>query len=169
MIKICGIVLLLFGATWAGISAAKKLDMRVKTLRSMLECLELFEWELTTNVPPTNQLFRDVSKRISQPASSFLSACLHQIEINEYSMAEVWENAAKKQLLALNQDDFEVLLPMGAILGRYDADSQKCSIMAVHQRLTGNLSNAIDEKKRLGRLYSTLGVMAGVFLVIIFL
>ncbi len=169
MIKICGMILLLFGATWVGMSASKKLDMRVKTLRSILECLELFEWELTTNVPLTNQLFADVSKRVSQPASLFLNACLQNMRANEYIMSEVWERAAQKQLTSLNYDDLEAVLSLGAVLGRYDTDSQKHSIMAAHQRLCGNLNNAIDEKKRLGRLYRTLGVMAGAFLVIIFL
>ena len=169
MIKICGVILLLFGATWAGLSASRKLDMRVKTLCSVLECLELFEWELATNIPPTNQLFEYVSKRVAEPASLFLDACLQSMQANEYIMSEVWESSARRKLMALNYDDFEVLLPLGAILGRYDADSQKRSIMSAHRRLTDNLNNAIDEKKRLGRLYSTLGVTAGVFLVIIFL
>lgn len=169
MIKIFGAILLLLGATWAGLSASKKLDMRVKTLRSLLECMELLEWELAMNVPPTDQLIKEVSKRISQPASLFLHACLENMRANEYIMAEVWEKTARKQLTALNHDDFEVLLPVGTILGRYDTDSQKHSIMAARQRLSSNLNNAIDDRKRLGRLYSTLGVMAGVFLVIVFL
>ena len=169
MIKMCGIIMLISGTAGLGFFASRKLGMRTKTLQSLLECLEMIEWELETNMPPTKQLFREVSVRVSAPASLFIIECMSKMESDEYSLSEMWNQAAEEQLTALKPEDLEVLLPVGAVLGRYDADSQRNAITAAHNRLDMHWKDSIAEKKRLGRLYNTLGVMVGIFLVIIFL
>ena len=169
VIKLCGVIMLLFGGVWFGLSAKRTLGMRVRTLRSLIECLELIEWELTTNMPPMEHLLCEIAGQASAPAARFFSDCAKGLDRNDQTMAEIWRAAAEETLKPLKAEDLEVLLPVGAVLGRYDVDSQINSVKAARDRLANNLMDSINEKRRLGRLYSTLGAAAGLFFAIVLL
>jgi len=69
----------------------------------------------------------------------------------------------KQANLPLKAEDTAVLMEAGEILGRYDEDNQKAALERLRGRLEENLRRAREEAERLGRVYGTLGMTAGLF------
>lgn len=170
MLKMAGAALLLAGGVGLGISAVGRLERRVTALRSLTEALELMERELDFRLPPMKELIRETARRSAQPASGFLSVCAEKMdEWDGQPLSGLWQQAALEQLPALKSCDLEALFSVGAVLGRYDAESQRSIISAARERLTVFLSDAVEERRRQGRVYGALGATAGAFLVILLL
>lgn len=170
MLKLLGVGLLLTGGVGLGVSAVRRLAARVTALRSLTEALELMERELEFNLPTMDELIGTTAQRASEPAASFLQAC--QVEMEGWegrSVSEIWKQAAYNELSVLKKCDLEALFAVGAVLGRYDAESQRYSMDAARERLAVYLQDAIEEQKRMGRVYGVLGATAGAFLVILLL
>lgn len=163
MIKIIGMFLVIGAGAWAGIYAAKKIEFRETLLRGLVESLELLEWELSFRLPLLKELFKELARQTTGPVSKFYKACGEKTEMTESPITEIWEQTAREELQGLKNGDYDALLALGAVLGRYDAESQRSSVSAVRNRLCINLQEAIEEKKQKGRVYSTLGAAAGIF------
>ena len=170
MLKMAGAALLLAGGVGLGVLAVKRLERRVTALRSLTEALELMERELDFRLPPMKELIRETARRSAQPASEFLNVCAEKMdEWDGQPLSGLWQQAALEQLPALKPCDQETLFSVGAVLGRYDAESQRGVLSAARERLTGFLSDAVEERRRQGRVYGVLGATAGAFLVILLL
>ncbi len=170
MLKIVGAALLLAGGAGFGWSAVKRLERRVNTLRSLTQALELMERELDFRLPPMKVLIGETARRSAEPASGFLRACVERMdELEGQPLSGLWQQAALEALPALKPCDREALMSVGAVLGRYDAESQRGVLSAARERLTGFLADAVEERRRQGRVYGALGATAGAFLVILLL
>ena len=61
------------------------------------------------------------------------------------------------------------LLPLGEVLGRYEAQGQREAIAQARAALDRERARAEGEKLRMGRVYQALGLSGGAFLVILLL
>lgn len=169
MLKGIGAILLIAGGVILGQTAVRCLDHRVTTLRSVVQALELMEHEMEFHLPFTMELMRETARRCAQPASGFLQTCANGVETGEYPVSQIWQQAARENLPALKKGDMDALMTVGSVLGRYDADSQRQTLSGCRECLSGYLSDAVEERRRQGRVYGTLSVTVGVFLVILLL
>ena len=153
-----------------GLGAIRKLEGRVTALRALVEALELMERELEFRLTPMQELLEGTARRVGEPAAGFLGACARGLdELGERSLAELWAREAGERLTPLKPRDLEVVLSVGGVLGRYDAEGQRRAIAACREELTGFLAAAAEERRKQGRVYGALGVTAGAFLVILLL
>ena len=70
-------------------------------------------------------------------------------------------------VLPLKEEDRRILSEAGQILGRYDGEDQRRALAGLLVRLEDQAQEARDEEKRLFRVYTALGVTAGLFCVIL--
>lgn len=168
MLRAVGVVLLLAGSAGMGISAVGRLERRVAALRSITEALALMERELDFRLPPMKELLTETARRSAEPASGFLRACgdgLEGLEGRPFSV--LWRQTAVERLPALKRCDLETLFSVGAVLGRYDGEGQRRVIAAAREQLIRLLSDAVEERRRQGKVYGALSFTAGAFLVIL--
>ena len=72
----------------------------------------------------------------------------------------------KEDPLRCGQSELAELEPLGEILGRYDFDSQSEALDRAIAALKFSLTEAVERRKSLGRVYGTMGVSIGVLLAI---
>ena len=91
-------------------------------------------------------------------------------------LAKIYDNDMRQQLRQavdelelLSLDSRAALLPLGEVLGRYEADSQRQALEHARQALEREEQRAQEERRRLGRVYQALGLSGGAFLVILLL
>ena len=82
---------------------------------------------------------------------------------------EMWSNMALQKLSVLKKSDFDSLLALGGVLGRYDAEGQRDAIGHACASLEHSLLTATEERRNQGKVYGTLSATAGAFLVILLL
>jgi stage III sporulation protein AB len=142
----------------------------VAALHSLTQALELLERELDFHLPPMGELLLAVSQRCQEPASAFLRACGENMaRLDGRPLSQLWHRAARQLLPALKPCDFQALDCVGAVLGRYDGEGQRHAIAAARDRLNTLLSDAVQERRRQGRVYGAVSVTAGIFLTILLL
>lgn len=170
MLKAVGALMLLCGCAGVGFSAVKQLDRRVDTLRSVIAAMELLEKELSFHMLPMRDLLLATSNGTTRPASDFLGECVNALDLYEDRLfSEIWSLSAEKTLVNLNSTDRDALDSLGKILGRFDVDGQRNAIRLTNEQLKQNLTNAVEERGSKGKVYRTVSVAAGTFIVILLL
>lgn len=89
--------------------------------------------------------------------------------IGEHGVQAAWTMAVKEcaSEFSLIEEDEGTLILLGARLGMTDTEGQKKNIDAVCSMLDMNINSAKENKDRYCRLYSSGGVMVGLFLAIV--
>ena len=75
----------------------------------------------------------------------------------------------RTELEGLAPEGRAALLPLGEVLGRYEAQGQREAIAQARAALDRERERAEGEKLRMGRVYQALGLSGGAFLVILLL
>lgn len=167
--RLLGAALAALGAAWLGLSAAARLRRRVGDLRAMADGLELLRRELCGLESPLPEVMEGLSRRARGPAGRLFGGCAQACgALASRPFGESW------RALVLALEDFppegrEALLPLGEILGRYEAGCQGEALERAQAALERALERAEEERGRLGRVYQALGLSGGAFLVILLL
>lgn len=139
-------------------------------LRALVQALELVERELDFCLRSTKDMLWSAAVRSPEPAAEFLRVCAQGMDtLDGQPFSGLWRKAASERLTALKPCDFEVLMSVGAVLGRYESEGQRNSVALARTKLNEQLSDAVEERRRQGRVYGALSVTAGAFLVIMLL
>lgn len=168
MLQLIGAVLLLCASATFGFLAVQGLKERVKQLHFLITALEEMERELHCRLTPMPELLAALEARIPGPVGAFFSLCvsgLHNLGGRPFS--KVWSEALEAADLHLEEGDRILVEELGSCLGRYDGQRQCDSIVQTRMRLEEHLADAAEQRNRLGRVYGTLSLAAGAFLVIV--
>lgn len=169
MIRALGAAMVSFGALWAGWRAVEELRGRVRAAEAVIDGLELLErelWERGTALP---ELLEDLSGRTREPASALFSQCARACR--ELGPCPLWGQlaAADHGAAGAESGGTAALLPLGEVLGRYEADGQREALKRAEEALERERERAEKERDRMGRVYQTLSLAGGAFLVILLL
>lgn len=166
--KLIGVVLILSGSFGIGFLAVRRLRGRVTALRTLTAALDVLVHELEFCLPSMPEWLGNTANRSSEPAASFLRACIEELNLQTgMPLSEIWRTAAEKELPLLKPCDIETIMSVGLVLGRYDAESQKSTISAARSQLAAQMEAAVEERNRCGKVYIALGAAVGIFMVII--
>ena len=169
MIRLVGAILVAFGAAWLGLSAAAELGRRVRRLKSLSIGLELLERELWERGAPLPEAFLELSHRTEEPAAALFAQCADACgALDREPFSEAWRRLVGT-LEGVAPEGKAALLPLGEVLGRYEAQGQREAIVQARAALERAYVRAEEEKGRMGRVYQALGLTGGGFLVILLL
>lgn len=169
MWKLVGAVLVAAGSGWLGLSAASGLTGRLRAVQAMIMGLELLERELWEHGTALPELMDALARRCAPPAADFFHKCAQGCaKLDQVPFGESWRQAVD-ELELLSPEARAALLPLGEVLGRYEADSQRQALEHARQALEREKLRAQEERHRLGRVYQALGLSGGAFLVILLL
>ena len=168
MLKLLGALCLIVGAATPGFAAAARLRARVDCVRAFSEALELMERELSFRLTPMPVLLEKLASGAAPPVDHFFLLCARGLgELGTRSMAQIWRGSLETAGLPLGTEERQVLRGLGEVVGRYDGEGQREALALARVRLDQCLARAEEERSRLGRVYSTLGLAAGSLLVIL--
>ena len=169
MTRLLGAVLVAAGAGWWGFQAAEGLRRRARALRQMAAGLALLEGGLELNAPPLPGLMARGSARSEGPARELFQNCLQGLDqLDREDFSHLWRRLAGR-LSELGGEGQAILLPLGAVLGRYEGARQRESLAAARRQLEALAGRMEEDCRRQGRVYQVLGLSGGAFLVILLL
>ena len=169
MWRLLGAVLLAFGCGWVGFQASLALSRREAALRDTARGLALLEQELELDSPPLPQLMDRLVPRCRGPARELFQGCRGALgRLEEESFSSAWRRLVG-ELEGLGPEGRSCLLPLGDTLGRCGSEEQRQAVSLVGRRLAEAAARAEEDRRRMGRVYQTLGLSGGAFLVILLL
>lgn len=109
---------------------------------------------------------------VKQPLKEFFCAVSERLrELQEASFETVWEEMVKLHLFstAMKQEDLDLILQIGQNLGSSVMGEENRIFQVFEQRMEQALKEAKEEYTDKAELYKRLGIMGGIFLVILLL
>lgn len=134
-----------------GCCADRRLKKRAENLRQLLGVLHSFEVRMRYTAPPLRELLEDCDAEFTRLALE--RSCGADIRGG-------WM-AAAAELPYLNGSDRRLLQELGAVLGTSGAEGQLCYIGQTLAQLSELSKGADADRERLGKLYRTVGALAG--------
>ena len=170
MLKILGALMLLCGCTGIGLLQVKHMDKRIRTLQSIVCALEVMEQELSFRIPLLQEMLTAAVQVTKGSTKMFFTSCKNELNKGfNKPFCEIWSQMAHEQLSALRERDFDPILALGGVLGRYDSEGQLQAIARTRKALEQEYLNAATERSNKGKVYRVVSTTAGVFLLILLL
>lgn len=173
-LKAAGAVLILFSAGGMGFGAARSFRERLtglKTLRRMIYCLR---GEISYSRAPLKEALERVGEKNGTNASLealFLQASARIDDGSGDMFEKIWEKLVdelgrEKEKNGFLDEDVEALRGLGTCLGYLDVKTQERNLSLYLEELDFSIDYLRSHSREQCRLYASLGVSGGLFLVI---
>lgn len=170
MLKLFGAVLVLLAGTMLGFAKASVYARRPKQIRGLIHALQRLETEMNygfTLLPEA--LLRIAGQLEPQLAVLFRTAAEPLLAGDGATAGESWRNAVNAcwKQTALSSNEREILSQMSFTLGISDRDDQIKHLRLAVSLLQAEEQSAWDDQRRYEKMWRSLGVLAGAFVVIL--
>lgn len=159
---------LIFVGGYIGFAVSKRFQNRVKQLESMAVMLQRIRVYLEYEQTPTKLLIQKLSQSESLSDLCFLKRCAEKMGENP-NFAIAWQESIRKvkTQLALEEEDYDILMQLAELLGVYDVQAQISGILVLETMVKQQIEEATEQYKTMGKLYRSLGVLGGIAVAIL--
>lgn len=164
--RLTGAALLLAAGLLAGLAGADGLRCRAALRADLCRMLELMGYELERFHTPLPELFQKLCALMDGQAGGLcrrMRAGLDQLGRQE--LAEIWAQA----LTPLPATERNILMPLGAVLGRYGAQEQLQAVTAARLEMEQARDRARLEQQEQGRMVVGLSAAGAALLAVLLL
>lgn len=163
-----GALLILVGFGGLGFGALMGKKHQIQRVQGMVQGLAYIEREISFHLTPLPDIYKNLSTQLPPPLCQFFQQLAKGMSALEtQGMGERWCQGLSQ--LYLGQGGEDCLVPLGQVLGCYDAESQSQAILQAKGQLEDYLQGLEEESCKAQRLYGTLSLGLGGLLVIVLL
>lgn len=171
--KWIGSLIILFAAGGFGIWSAAQWRERLRLLEKLRQMIYFLKGEITYSHAPLAEGLERVGKREGGPLGTLFTSAAEGICRQEgESLQEIWRKevanlSSPRIRLPLTEEDLGQLSGLGEHLGYLDVDMQERTLKLYLEQLDMSIDYLRTNQREKCRLYTSLGIMGGMFLVII--
>ena len=171
--KWVGAGLVLFSAGGMGLWYSWQWKKRLRTLLQLRQMVYFLKGEITYSHAPLPEALERVGKRAGGGLGRLFVSAAERIGRQEgETFQEIWKDETEKLAgqemgIVLSGEDVEHLSGLGEHLGYLDVDMQERTLLLFLEQLDDAILYLKSHQKEKCRLYASLGMMGGMFLVIV--
>jgi stage III sporulation protein AB len=167
--KWIGALLFIAATTWGGIEWSRNLNNRPRHIRQLKNALQILEAEILYSQLPLQEVFTTIAGQIPQPARSFFQELGRGMEGRTPDLFTIWDKQVQAFVnrSCLTHNEQEILQQFGRTLGQYDFEQQQKHIRLTVSHLERELEEARDNRNKYGKMAKSLGLLCGIFIVIL--
>ena len=172
MLKLAGAGLLLFACAGWGFSVSWQLWERMRDLRELRRIAALLRQEISYAGTALPEALGRIAKKVSRPFGEFLDRLAQElVKYPGDSFAMIFAEQVDEQLYrtALEPQDLADFKELGRYLGYLDKEMQLANLDLYLAETEEKLARLTQELPARRKLFQVLGVMAGLFLAVLFL
>jgi len=171
-LKIIGSLLIVLSSSMIGYYFGNKYSARLENLLHLEQCIKILETEIVYGAVPLPEALNNVYLKGNKKVSYIFKQIRNNLLYNkDGDLLESFE-VVKRQLieeLNLNDEDVELFLSLGRLLGISDRADQEKNFKLILNQIDILKNEAKLEKDRNEKMYKNLGILAGIAIVIILL
>ena len=170
MLKIAGSILILFGAGGYGSCLCNYLKQHLKQLLTFRDIFVQMDSGRECLRLPYSQLLRRTATGKSKLFSEILLQIAEEMEKNrEADVGILWTEALeeRKKEILLKEEELSLIITLGKNIAYEGKSTKVCEIYFM--QLEDKIVQAMDEKKEKQKLYGSVSLLGGLFLVILLL
>ena len=165
LIKCFILFLILVSSTLIGKFLSKKYINRLEELEDIKNALNILKTKIKFTYEPIPEVFSEISQNVNKNVASIFN--LAKEEMKEKQASEAWELAVEKTECNLKKEDKKIIKTLSKLLGQTDVEGQISQIEITEEFLEGQIKEAEEERKKNEKLYTRLGTVLGLAIVII--
>lgn len=170
IVKIIGCILIIGACSYMGFFLGKQFNARLEQIRKLRSSLKMLETEISYSMNPLPEALYKVGMRIPGPVGVLYKYTAGLLEKNlGLPMEQVWRSGLNKLFKesSLKKEELDILDDFGLGLGGSDKEEQLKNLHLTQEHLRIIELNAESDRNKYERMYKTLGVLAGVALVLV--
>jgi len=165
MIKYFILFLILVGSSLIGRFLSKKYVYRLEELEEMQNALNIFKSKIKFTYEPIPEIFEEISQNTNRNIGNIFKTAKEKMNQTTANLA--WEQAVEETATNLKEEDKRTLKILSKLLGQTDSEGQTSQIEITEKFLEGQIKEAAEEKQKNERLYTRLGTILGLAIVIV--
>lgn len=172
MQRVIGGLLILTATGGAGYVYGRELKRYLERILYFRYVMSLIKGEIAYAHAPLPEIFYEVSGRVKEPYRRWLIKTANEMEQREeYGFARAWNRCADKYLkeLELKNEHFILVKEPGTFLGSLEKDTLDHAMQLYLNKVDLEIEKLRDGLAAKTRVGSCLGVMSGIFLIVILL
>ena len=148
-----------------GLLISKKYEERVVQLKEFKNALNMFKTKIKFTYEPIPEIFQEISKNTNKNVRNiFLNA---KEKMNATTANIAWKQAIDESITNLKDEDKQILKTLSKLLGQTDSEGQISQIEITEKFLDIQIKEATDDKQKNEKLYTRLGTIMGLAIVIV--
>jgi stage III sporulation protein AB len=170
MLKFLGAAMVVAASGLSGLAVAGSYARRPRELRALRSALQMLETEITYGATLLPEALNTVSARCDQLVGALFKKAGEELAaMSGVSAAQAWERALDSYyaVSALKPQDHSILVSLGRSLGRSDCADQVKHLRLTMEQVTQEAANAEEEASRNVKMWSYLGFLGGLVLVLV--
>jgi len=170
MIKLIGAVCILFAGTMLGFYQSLQISSRPRQIRQTIQALQRLETEISYGYNPLPDALFTVAGTTAGPVGSlFAEAASGLKDGGTDSVRESWSNAVERcwGSTAMKRTEREAFLQLGSVLGISGREDQAKHLRLAASILQAEEEAAAEDNRRFGKMWRSLGMLAGALIVIL--
>ena len=164
-IKYFILFLILVSSTLIGKFLSKKYVYRLEELEDIKNALNILKTKIKFTYEPIPEVFEEISKNVNRNVGNIFE--LAKEKMKEKTASEAWEESVEKTECNLKKEDKKIIKTLSKLLGQTDVEGQISQIEITEEFLEGQIKEAENERKKNEKLYTRLGTVLGLAIVII--
>ena len=172
MQRLLGSLLIITATTCGGLLYSAELKEYLDKLLYIRHVIYLIQGEMEYTNAPLGEVFGKISLRVKEPYSRWMKAMEREVETrSQRGFTKIWNQSIDKYLgeLQLKSTHSIQLKELGTFLGQLDKDTFQSTMQMYLNRLELEIEKVREGMASKRRISSWLGVMGGIFLVVILL
>ncbi|MDD2217667.1 MAG: stage III sporulation protein AB [Eubacteriales bacterium] len=170
MLNILLYLLIIGGCAGIGIFKAYDYRERVSLLEEFIKMTRTLKTEMTYKLDPLPELLKKMG-RLKKDSAHFVCSEAAQIyeERKICPLSEAWEESIKRVYMnsSLLPEDMKIMIEIGANLGISSSQSQEEFLYMHIEELKENLNDAINDSRTKGKMFTGMGFVVGITIVIL--
>ena len=170
MQRFIGSAMILAATTWAGVLYGKEQQNRLNHMYYLRHIVNMLKGELEYSSAPLGEIFCRIAVRVKEPYRSWMHCLQKQTERrDEEEFWKIWRAEIEKCLteIHLKKEYKDQLKEIGDCIGKMDRMSECKNLQLYLENLDQEIKKERNELSDRKRISSCIGVMSGLFLIII--
>jgi stage III sporulation protein AB len=170
IMKIIGCILVVVSSTGMGFFFSNEMRCRIEDLKELRKLIVLLRGDIRYANTPLPEAISSITRRQSGSFNAFFEYVGTRLrELSGHTFSDIWKEAVQKQLedTSLSKKDKLHLIQFGENVGYLDKEMQMNTIDLFISQLEDEIRDLSKTVKEKAYLCNTLGIMAGIFIIII--
>ncbi|WP_367567497.1 stage III sporulation protein AB [Lacrimispora sp.] len=169
-LRILGAVFVIISCSGLGFFMAGQWNQHLKTVEKLRKMIFLLKAEIVYGNSPLAEAFERTGKRAGGEMGALFERVADRLFKQQGELFyQVWQEEIDRmpKEVCLSKEDKQNLKGLGEHLGYLDMDMQERNILLYLEQLDLTIDYLREHKQEKSRLYTSLGIMGGLFLTIV--
>lgn len=167
--KFVGAFMLIMTSSWIGFDMSLNLRKRSKEIRELIHSLQILEAEMGYSQLPLQVIFASIGDKTPKPVNIFYRYLAEMLSHIVTDFHVVWDDGVNElqNHSALKNQELDIMRQFGRNVGHHTFHQQQKHITLTIHHLQSLLDEANDQRLKYERMVKTLGVLIGIFIVVL--